>query len=61
MIPPGMRRVLNDAVSIHFLDTTPACAFLARRCAGYIGKVETADGVFRVREDEAAASMHRTP
>jgi len=40
-----------------------ASAFVARWCAGY--KVETSDGVFRVRDDEpaarTAASMHRTP
>jgi hypothetical protein len=40
-----MRRVLNDAVSIYFLDATLASAFVARRCAGY---KETAEGVFRV-------------
>jgi hypothetical protein len=55
--------MLNDAVSIYFADATLASAFVARWCAGY--KVETADGVFRVREDEPAArsrvAMHRTP
>jgi hypothetical protein len=40
-----MRGVLNDAVSIYFLDATLASAFVARWCAGY--KVETAEGVFR--------------
>src|ERR1700730_10638169 len=63
MTPSGMRGVLNDAVSIYFADATLASAFVARWCAGY--KVETADGVFRVRTDEPAArtgaSMHRTP
>jgi hypothetical protein len=63
MTPSGMRGVLNDAVSIYFLDATLASAFVARWCAGY--KVETAEGVFRVRSDEpaarSAASMHRTP
>ena len=61
--PSGMRGVLNDAVSIYFLDATIASAFVARWCAGY--KVETADGVVQVRDDEptarAAASLHRTP
>jgi hypothetical protein len=61
--PSGVRGVLNDAVSIYFLDATLASAFIARWCAGY--KVETAEGVFRVRADEpmarTAASMHRTP
>ena len=63
MTPSGMRGVLSDAVSIYFLDATLASAFVARWCAGY--KVETAEGVFRVRADEpaarTAASMHRTP
>jgi hypothetical protein len=58
-----MRGVLNDAVSIYFLDATLASAFVARWCAGY--KVETVDGVFRVRTYEPAArtagTMHRTP
>jgi hypothetical protein len=49
--------VLNDALSIYFL------AFVARWCAGY--KVETAEGVFRMRDDEptqrVGATMHRTP
>jgi hypothetical protein len=63
MTPSGMRGVLNDAVSIYFADATLASAFVARWCAGY--KVETTEGVFRVREDEprarTGASMHRTP
>jgi hypothetical protein len=63
MTPSGSRGVLNDAVSIYFLDATLASAFVARWCAGY--KVETAEGVFRVRADEPAprsgTSMHRTP
>src|ERR1700682_1832886 len=50
MTPLGMRGVLNDAVSIYFADATLASAFVARWCAGY--KVETAGGVFRVREVE---------
>jgi hypothetical protein len=63
MTPSGMRGVLNDAVSIYFLDPTLASAFVARWCAGY--KVETAEGVFRVRANEPVprneASSHRTP
>ena len=55
--------VINDAVSIYFLDATLTSAFVARWCAGY--KVETAECMFRVRTDEPAAripaSMHRTP
>jgi hypothetical protein len=58
-----MRGVLNDALSIHFLDATLASAFVAWWCAGY--KVETAEGVFRVRADEPTprigAGLHRTP
>jgi hypothetical protein len=63
MTPSGMRGVLNDAVSIYFLDATLASAYVARWCAGY--KVETTDGVFHVREDEplprVGAGLHRTP
>jgi hypothetical protein len=63
MTPSGIRGVLNDAVSVYFLDATLASSFVARWCAGY--KVETAEGVFRVRADEptarTAASLHRTP
>ncbi len=63
MTPSGMRGVLNDAVSIYFLDATLASAFVARWCAGY--KVETAEGVFKVPTDEPTsrptASLHRTP
>ena len=49
MTPSGMRGVLNDAVP----DAALAGAFGARWCIGYY-KVETADGAFRVREDEPA-------
>jgi hypothetical protein len=63
MTPSGTRGVLNDAASIYFLDTTLAGAFVARWCAGY--RVETAGGVFQVREDDpaprVAAALHRTP
>jgi hypothetical protein len=63
MTPSGMRGVLNDAVSIYFLDATLANAFVALWCAGYT--VETTDGVFRVRDDEPAprvgAGLPRTP
>jgi hypothetical protein len=42
---------------------TIASAFVARWCAGY--KVETAEGVFRVRQDNPeqriGAAHHRTP
>jgi hypothetical protein len=63
MTPSGMRGVLNDAVSIYFADATLASAFVARWCAS--SKVETAGGVFHMREDEPAprvgARLHRTP
>jgi hypothetical protein len=63
MMPSGMRGVLNDAISLYFADATLASAFVARWCVG--SKVETAGGVFHVREDEPAprvgAWLHRTP
>jgi hypothetical protein len=61
--PSGMRGVLNDAVSIYFLDATLASAFVARWCAA--SKVETEGGLFRIRDDEPppriGAALHRTP
>ena len=61
--PSGGRDVLNDAVSIYFADATLASAFVARWCV--VTKVETVEGVFRVREDEPtpriSAGLHRTP
>jgi len=63
MTSSGIRGVLNDAVSIYFFDAMLASAFVARWCAGY--KVETAEGVFRVRADSptprAGSRLHRTP
>jgi hypothetical protein len=63
MTPSGMRGVLNDAVSIYFADATLASAFVARWCVGT--KIETAGGVFQVREDEPArrvgTGLHGTP
>jgi hypothetical protein len=63
MTPSGMRGVLNDAVSIYFLDVTLAGAFVACWCAG--SRVETEGGVFRIRDDAPAprigAALHRTP
>jgi hypothetical protein len=63
MTPSGMRGVLNDAISLYFTDATLASAFVARWCVG--SRVETACGVFRVREDEpvprVGAGLHRTP
>jgi len=61
--PSGVRGVLNDAVSIYFLDATLAGAFVARWCAG--STAETTDGVFRIRDGEPVprigAGLHRTP
>ena len=63
MTPLGMRGVINDALSIYFLDATLASAFVTRWCAGY--RAETAEGVFKVRPDDPTprhrAAMHRTP
>ena len=63
LTPSGVRGVLNDALSIYFLDPTLASAFVARWCAGY--KVEAAEGVFRVRANEPTPRigtvLHRTP
>jgi len=61
MTPSGTRGVLNDALSIYFGDATLASNFVARWCAG--SKIETAGGVFRVREDEpqpVGATLDRT-
>lgn len=55
MTPSGMRGVPNGAISIYFADATLASAFVARWCVG--SKVETAGGVFQVREDELASRV----
>jgi hypothetical protein len=59
----GTRGVLNDAISIYFADATLASAFVARWCV--VAKVETAGGVFQVREGEpeprVGSGLHRTP
>ena len=61
--PSGGRGVVNDSLAIHFADATLASAFVARWCVG--GKVQTVNGVFRVRDDEptprVGAGLHRTP
>jgi hypothetical protein len=63
LTPAGTRGVLNDAISIYFADATFAGAFVARWCIW--AKVETAGGVFQVRDDDPAprvgAALHRTP
>jgi hypothetical protein len=48
-LPLQGRGVPNDAVSIYFGDATLASAFVAWWCI--VAKVETAGGVFQVRED----------
>jgi len=40
--------VLNDAISLYFVDATRESAFVARWCIRW--KVETSGGVFQVRE-----------
>ncbi len=63
MTPSGMRGVLNDALSIYFLDAPLASASVARWCAGC--RVETGEGAFRIRADELkariGAAMRRPP
>jgi hypothetical protein len=58
MTPSGIWGVINDAVSIYFIDATLASAFVVRWCAGY-------KGVFTVRTDaptpRVAVRPHRTP
>jgi hypothetical protein len=59
----GTRGLLNDALSIFFADATLASAFVVRWCM--VAKVETAGGVYQVREDEpearVGAGLHKTP
>jgi len=43
-----MRGVLNDAISLYFPDATLASAFVALWRVG--SKIETAGGLFQVRE-----------
>ena len=63
MTASGTRGALHDALSIYFGDATLASAFVARWCVG--AKVDTAGGVFQVREGEleprVRAGLHRTP
>jgi hypothetical protein len=48
--PSGIRGVVNDVLAIYFVDVTMASAFVARWCVAQ--KVEIADGVCRVRDEE---------
>jgi hypothetical protein len=54
---------VNDALAVYFLNATIASAFVARWCAAQ--KIEIADGVYRVRDDEPTprveAGLHKTP
>jgi hypothetical protein len=63
MTPAGIRGVVNDALAVYFRDATLASGFVARWCAGY--KVETTEGVFRVRDDapepRKISPLHKTP
>ena len=61
--PSSTRGVVNDALAVYFLDATIASAFVARWCAAQ--KIEIADGVYLVRDDEPTlrveAGLHKTP
>jgi len=63
MTPSGTRGVLNNAVSIYFTRATLASAFVGRWCVS--SKLETAGGVFCVREEDpvprVGAGLHRSP
>ena len=60
--PSGIRGVVNDAVAVHFADVVIAGAFVARWCK--VQRVEIADGLYRMRDDEPAprigAAHHKT-
>jgi hypothetical protein len=62
MTPAETHGVLNDALSIYFADATRASAFVTPWCVR--AKIETAGGVFQVREDDpeprSEAGLHRT-
>jgi hypothetical protein len=61
--PSSTRGVVSDALAFYFLDATIASAFVARWCAAQ--RIEIADGVYRVRDDEPTsrveAATHKTP
>ena len=61
--PSSTRGVVSDALAFYFLDATVASAFVARWCAAQ--RIEIADGVYRVRDDEPTsrveAATHKTP
>ena len=61
--PSSTRGVVNDALAVYLLDATIASAFMARWCE--MQRVEIADGVYQVRDDEptsrVGAGPHKTP
>jgi len=63
MTPAGFRGVVNDAVAVYFADATIAAAFVTRWCQ--VNRVETPDGLYRVRHDEPVrrkvAKDHSSP
>ena len=63
MTPSGTRGVLNDALSMYFADATLASALVTRWCVG--SQVQTASGVFQVRDDvpeaRVEAGLRKTP
>jgi hypothetical protein len=59
MTASGLRRVVNDAISMHLADATIASAFAARWCVGH--RAESTDGLFRVREDEPTRRVGLSP
>ena len=63
MTPAGLHGVVNDAIAIYLNDASLAAAFVVRWCAGY--RVESADGVFQIREDSPTPrglpALHKTP
>jgi hypothetical protein len=63
MTPSGLRGVVNDAISIYSGDPATASGFVARWRAGY--RVESADGVFQIRDDSptppSPPAFHKTP
>lgn len=62
-VPSGSSGIVNDALSIFFLDAAMAGAFVARWCK--MPKPETVNGLYQVRDDEplarAGTGQHKTP
>ena len=55
--------MVNDAIAIYLNDASLAATFVVRWCAEY--RVESADGVFQIREDSPTPrslhAFHKTP